>query len=73
MGDKENSRGKRNRGLVYYYEDGDDDGNGYCNCLREKGVGQGGGRGRIEGWVCFYSLFLFWMEGRKIVLCCLIL
>jgi hypothetical protein len=37
----------------------DDNGNGDCNCLREKGVGQGGGRGEIERWACFFMLSYF--------------
>jgi hypothetical protein len=31
--------------LVYYYEDGDSNGNGKGNCLQENEVGQGGERG----------------------------
>ncbi len=73
MGDKGNSRGARNRGLVNYYEDGDGNGNGNYSCLRGKGGWTRGVGGGIEGWVCFYSLFSFLMEGRKIVSCCLIL
>jgi hypothetical protein len=59
VGNKENSRGKGNRGLVYYYEDGDNDGNGYCNCLRDKGVGQGGGEGEWKDGFVFIHCFHF--------------
>jgi hypothetical protein len=53
VGEKENRRGEGNMGFVYYYEDGDSDGNGNSSCLREKRVGQGGERG-MEGCVLFY-------------------
>ncbi len=40
-------------GLVYYYEDCDGNSNG-------NGLGKGG-RGGMEGWVCFYYFFSFLM------------
>ncbi len=59
MGDIGNSRGEGNRGLVYYYEDGDNDGKGYCNCLRVKEVGQGRGEGEWKDGFVFIHCFHF--------------
>ncbi len=39
MGNKGNRRGEGNRGLVYYYENGDGDSNGNNDCVRKRGVG----------------------------------
>jgi hypothetical protein len=46
-------------GLVYYYQDGDGDGNGNGDCLREKGVGQGGERGKGRMGLFLSIVFIF--------------
>jgi hypothetical protein len=78
VGNKENSRGKGNRGLVYYYEDGDDDGNGYCDCLRGKGVGQMGERENRRMGLFLFIVFIFdggeedcFMLSYFLIVCCL--
>jgi hypothetical protein len=45
--------------LVSYYEDGDDDGNGYCDSLREKQVGRGGGEEEWKDGFVFIHCFHF--------------
>ncbi len=43
----------------------DGDGNGMCNCLREKGVGQGGGEGELKDGIvfscCLILILFFWL------------
>jgi hypothetical protein len=58
VGGKGNRRGEGNRGLVYYYEDGDGNCKGNGNCLREKGVGQGGKRGSVRMGLFLFIIFM---------------
>ncbi len=44
-------------GLVYYYEDGDGNGDGIGNCFREKGVWQGGER--VNGMMGLFLSIVF--------------
>jgi hypothetical protein len=46
-----NRRGEGNMEFVYYYEDSDGNCNGNGNCLREKGVWQGGEGEWKDGFV----------------------
>ncbi len=59
MGNKGNKRGEGNRGLVYYFQDGDSNGNGNGNCLREIGVGQRGKRGNGRMGLFLFIVFIF--------------
>jgi hypothetical protein len=63
VGIKGNRRGEGNRSLVYYYQDGDDDGNVNDNYLREKGVEQGGERG--NGRMGMFLLIVFIFDRRE--------
>jgi hypothetical protein len=63
VGNKGNRRGEGNRGLVYYYEDGDSNGNGNVDCLRGKGVGQGEERG--NGRMCLFLFIVFIFDGGE--------
>ncbi len=59
MEDKANRREEGNMGFVYYYEDSGSNGSGSGDCLREKGVGQGGERGNGRMGLFLFIVFIF--------------